>query len=138
MYIKKHAKKSYSNSTTGIDRCMQKNILQKLVQTTFVYICVCSSCLQRLAQTTCTYLFLFQYETYLAISVKPQEAVACKGVQPSLSQTSTSAECWTINSTISKLSSIHAYKQTRNVTQICHFRFILKFNDIFLFSFIFL
>ena len=73
----------------------------------------------------CTYLSLFQHKTYLAISVKPQEAVACKGVQPSLSQTSTSAECLTKNSTISKLSSIHAYKQIRNVTQICHFRLIL-------------
>lgn len=39
----------------------------------------------------------------------PQDAVACNGVHPSLSCLFTSAPCCTKNSTISKLSSMHAY-----------------------------
>ena len=40
----------------------------------------------------------------------PQEAVACKGVQPSLSPLLTSAPLSTRNSTISRLSSMQAWK----------------------------
>ncbi len=47
--------------------------------------------------------------TYLAILRKPQDAVACKGVQPSLSPRFTSASCSIKNSTISRLSSIQAW-----------------------------
>ena len=52
---------------------------------------------------------------YLAISVKPQDAVAWRGVHPSLSQTSTSALFATRNSTISRLSSIHACERISNI-----------------------
>lgn len=45
--------------------------------------------------------------------MKPQDAVACRGVQPSLSPRFTSAPCWTRNSTMSRLSSMHACKQAK-------------------------
>lgn len=45
------------------------------------------------------------YQTY------PHEEVACSGVQPSLSFLFTSAPCVTRNSTISRLSSMQAYKK---------------------------
>lgn len=48
---------------------------------------------------------------YLAMSMYPQLAVACKGVQPSLSATFISAPFFTRNSTIEMLSSIHDWKQ---------------------------
>lgn len=50
----------------------------------------------------------------------PQDAVACNGVHPSLSCLFTSAPCCTKNSTISKLSSMHAYlkeRKTKHITQ---------------------
>ena len=47
---------------------------------------------------------------------KPHEAVACRGVQPSLSPRFTSAWCSTRNSTISRLSSIHAYTREQYST----------------------
>ena len=53
--------------------------------------------------------------TYLAISRKPQEAVAWSAVQPSLSQASISAPCCTRNVTMSRLSSMHA---CRNIMKI--------------------
>lgn len=46
--------------------------------------------------------------THFAMLMKPHEAVACKGVQPSLSPLLTSAPFSTKNSTISRLSSMHA------------------------------
>lgn len=46
--------------------------------------------------------------TNLAIDMNPQDAVACKGVHPSLSPRLISAPCSTKNSTISKSSSIQA------------------------------
>lgn len=54
--------------------------------------------------------------TNLAIDIKPQDAVACKGVQPSLSPRLISAPCSTKNSTISKSSSMQAYN--KNVINI--------------------
>lgn len=47
--------------------------------------------------------------THLAIDMNPQDAVACKGVHPSLSPRLISAPCSTKNSTISKSSSMQAY-----------------------------
>ena len=44
----------------------------------------------------------------------PQEAVACKGVQPSLSPLLTSAPLSTRNSTISRLSSMQAWKNKKS------------------------
>lgn len=55
---------------------------------------------------------MLRWILHLAISVNPQEAVAWRGVQPSLSQTSTSAPFSTKNSTIDWLSSIQACKQS--------------------------
>lgn len=46
--------------------------------------------------------------TNFAIDINPQDAVACKGVQPSLSPRFISAPCSTRNSTMSKSSSMHA------------------------------
>ena len=62
---------------------------------------------------TQAHMLALQYFRYLAISVKPQEAVAWRGVHPSLSHTSTSASSSTRNSTMSKLSSMQACKQRR-------------------------
>ena len=55
--------------------------------------------------------------TNLAMEIKPQEAVACKGVQPSLSPRLISAPCSTKNSTISKSSSMQACNN-KNVINI--------------------
>ena len=51
---------------------------------------------------------------HFAILRNPQEAVACSGVHPSLSPRFTSAPCFTRNSTMSKLSSMHACKEGSN------------------------
>ncbi len=59
--------------------------------------------------------------THLAISRKPQEAVACSAVQPSLSQASISAPRSTRNVTMSRLSSMQAYND-KTLRIIFHWR----------------
>lgn len=46
--------------------------------------------------------------------IKPHDAVACNGVHPSLSPLSMSAPCLTKNSTMSRLSSMQAWKITNS------------------------
>jgi len=58
--------------------------------------------------------------THFAMLMNPHEAVACKGVHPSLSPLLTSAPFATKNSTISRLSSMHACNTKRNHVKDFH------------------
>lgn len=58
--------------------------------------------------------------THLAIWMKPQEAAACRGVQPSLSPLLTSLPLSTRNCTISAFSSMQACQRTHNHMMDCY------------------
>lgn len=58
--------------------------------------------------------------THLAIWMKPQEAAACRGVQPSLSPLLTSLPLSTRNCTISAFSSMQACHGTHSHMMDCH------------------
>lgn len=58
-----------------------------------------------------SFVHSFIHIVYLAMLRNPQDEVACSGVQPSLSPRLTSAPCVTRNSTMSKLSSMHAWNK---------------------------
>lgn len=69
-------------------------------------------------------------DTHLAIWMKPQEAAACRGVQPSLSPLLTSLPFSTRNCTISAFSSMQACQRT-NVRMIdCRVQVFTVYSDI--------
>lgn len=103
-------------------RAINKSALLELTVTLFsknLFICFTFFC-QNIFLTICNAricrkLYFIQ-ELFIAYVprkklnyIYPQEAVAWRGVQPSLSARLTSAPCSTRNSTISKLSSMQAY-----------------------------